>query len=105
MKNKVFIHTNAKQMVGAVASAYSLKRNSRNPDSFDVKITSREDFRFFDDFEGRPLHGTFLIDATGQVRWQNIGYRPFTDLKWLVGEAQRLLTLPPEATGATAAAR
>ena len=47
MKNTVFIHTNAKQMVGAIASAYSLKRNSRNPEAFDVRITSREDFPFF----------------------------------------------------------
>ena len=46
MKNTVFIHTNAKQMVGAIASAHSLKRNSRNPDAFDVRITSREDFPF-----------------------------------------------------------
>ncbi|MEO8354177.1 MAG: redoxin domain-containing protein, partial [Chthoniobacteraceae bacterium] len=51
-------------------------------------------YRAYDDFEGMPLHGLFLIDAAGQVRWQNISYQPFTELKWLLGEAQRLLAIP-----------
>jgi hypothetical protein len=38
MTNTVFIHTNGKQIVGAIVSAHSLKRNSRNPADFDVKI-------------------------------------------------------------------
>ena len=53
VKNTVFIHTNAKQMVGAIVGRHALKRTSADPDSFDVRITSREDFAFFDAFEGR----------------------------------------------------
>ncbi len=56
----------------------------------------------FDDFENFPLHGAFLIDAAGLVRWQDISYEPFRDAKWLLGESKRLLNLPPSAA-ATAA--
>ena len=55
MKPTVFIHTNAKQLLGAIVSQHSLKRNSKRPDAFDVKILSREDFDFFEDKEGQPF--------------------------------------------------
>jgi peroxiredoxin/tetratricopeptide (TPR) repeat protein len=51
-------------------------------------------YRTFDDFENQPLHGTFLIDGAGYVRWQDISFKPFTDLKWLLTESKRLLALP-----------
>ena len=50
-------------------------------------------FRCYDDFEGLPLHGTFLIDANGRIRWQDIGYKPFMDPKFLLDESTRLLKL------------
>jgi hypothetical protein len=45
----------------------------------------------YDDFENQPLHGTFLIDGEGNVRWQDISYEPFMDHQFLLKEAQRLL--------------
>ncbi len=51
-------------------------------------------FRCWDDFEDQPLHGTFLIDATGRVRWQDISHEPFTDAEFLLKESKRLLALP-----------
>ncbi len=45
----------------------------------------------YDDFEGQPLHGLFLIDGDGRVRWQNISYQPFSQPEWLLQESQRLL--------------
>jgi predicted amidohydrolase/peroxiredoxin len=51
-------------------------------------------YRCFDDFEQIPLHGTFLIDDRGLVRWQDINYEPFTDVEFLLAEAKRLLALP-----------
>ena len=51
-------------------------------------------YRAFDDFENVPLHGTFLIDGAGLVRWQDIGAEPFMDAKFLLAESQRLLALP-----------
>ena len=34
-----------------------------------------------------PLHGAFLIDAAGLVRWHDIGYEPFMDPKFVLEEA------------------
>jgi peroxiredoxin len=50
-------------------------------------------FNCFDDFENKPLHGTFLIDAQGRIRWQHISYEPFMEADFLLKEAQRLLRL------------
>jgi peroxiredoxin len=51
-------------------------------------------YRAFDDFENFPLHGTFLIDGDGLVRWQDISFEPFTEPRFLLTEARRLLSLP-----------
>lgn len=48
-------------------------------------------FRVYDDFEGVPLHGTFLIDGNGRIRWQDISYDPFMDIEFLLKESKRLL--------------
>lgn len=49
------------------------------------------EYRCYDDFENLALHGTFLIDDKGLVRWQDISYEPFTDAKFLLEESKRLL--------------
>lgn len=48
-------------------------------------------YRCYDDFEQKPLHGTFVIDGQGRVRWQDISYEPFMDPQFLLDEAKRLL--------------
>lgn len=48
-------------------------------------------YRAYDDFENMPLHGAFLIDGAGLVRWHDIGYDPFMDADFVLGEAKRLL--------------
>jgi peroxiredoxin len=50
-------------------------------------------FHCFDDFEGQPLHGTFLIDTSGHIRWQDKGFQPFMEPKFLLEESVRLLKL------------
>ena len=60
-------------------------------------------YRAYDDFENMALHGTFLVDGAGLVRWQNISYQPFKDMGWLFGEAKRLLSVPVSEPAATAA--
>lgn len=59
-------------------------------------------YRAFDDYENTALHGTFLLDAEGLVRWQDIGYEPFTEAEFLLNEAQRLLKLPAQTAHASA---
>ena len=51
-------------------------------------------YRAFDDFENQPLHGMFLIDGAGYVRWQDVSFKPFGELTWLLGESKRLLAMP-----------
>ncbi len=50
-------------------------------------------YRAYDDFEDQPLHATLLIDATGRIRWIDIGFQPFMDVEFLLGESRRLLSL------------
>jgi peroxiredoxin/tetratricopeptide (TPR) repeat protein len=62
----------------------------------DPKLAAFRAWHCFDDFEDMPLHGTFLVDADGFVRWQDVGAQPFTDFAWLRAEAARLLALRVE---------
>jgi alkyl hydroperoxide reductase subunit AhpC len=57
----------------------------------DPKLEIFKEYRVHDDFEEQPLHGTFIIDANGFVRWQDISYQPFMDINFLLTEAARLL--------------
>ena len=73
---------------------------SKSGDGFPFQIVSNEkldvfkSYRAYDDFEQMPLHGAFLIDGRGLVRWQDISYEPFNEPEFLLKEAQRLLKLP-----------
>ena len=69
----------------------------------DASLDTFKSYRAFDDFERIPLHGTFLIDGTGAVRWQNIGHQPFRDGAWLLTESKRLLSIPRADKTGTAA--
>ncbi len=55
------------------------------------KLDVFKKFRAFDDFEDKPLHGTFLIDGNGDTLWYDIGFEPFMDHEFLLKESQRLL--------------
>ena len=76
-----------------------LKQSIENYDAGELPIALFSDsnlgvfktYRCYDDFEKQPLHGTFLMDSEGLVLWQDIGYEPFMDLEFLLGESQRLL--------------
>ncbi|MGJ8697380.1 MAG: peroxiredoxin family protein [Verrucomicrobiaceae bacterium] len=46
-----------------------------------------------DDFEDQPLHGTFIIDPSGRILWQDISADPFMDLDFLIKEGQRMLKI------------
>jgi peroxiredoxin len=57
----------------------------------DGQLEAFKSYRAYDDFERQPLHGTFLIDGAGRIRWQDISYDPFTNLDFLLQESRRLL--------------
>ena len=58
----------------------------------DPEMTVFHEYRCFDDFEKAALHGTFVIDAHGKIRWQDISYDPFMDIDFLMKESKRLIS-------------
>jgi peroxiredoxin len=60
----------------------------------DPKCEAFRTYRAYDDFENLPLHGTFLIDGRGLLRWHDVGPEPFNDVDFVLREAKRLLALP-----------
>jgi hypothetical protein len=77
MKPTVFIHTNDKQMLGALVSAHSYRRNSRGTDSFDVRILRAEDYPELQQRGRTLLRG-------GHVReWDPDDLQSFTPLRYV----------------------
>jgi peroxiredoxin len=56
----------------------------------DAKLDAFKAYRCVD-FKSQALHGTFLIDADGAVRWRQISDRPFNDPAFVLAQAKQLL--------------
>ena len=82
-------------MLGLQNSLKNYDKQIQFPLLADSEMEVFKKYRAFDDFEKQPLHGTFLIDASGHVRWQDISYEPFMDAGFLLNESKRLLSLDP----------
>jgi peroxiredoxin/tetratricopeptide (TPR) repeat protein len=59
----------------------------------DAKLDVFKIYQSFDDFEDQPLHGTYLIDARGDVRWRRISADPFLDVDFVKKELARVKRL------------
>lgn len=57
----------------------------------DPGFVAFKQYQVFDDFENVPLHGLFLIDEAGRIRWHDIGAEPFMDVNFVLKESKRLL--------------
>ena len=76
MKPCVFIQANDRQMLGAKIAAYSYKRNSSAPDSFDVRIMYTRDFP-------RLMQSGQSILRNGFIReWDPDDLQSFTPLRF-----------------------
>ena len=95
MKPTVFIHTNDRQIVGALVAEYALKRNTAHPDAFDVSILRREEHPVFAAHEGCR----YLRDGAWR-EWRNDDLQSFTPLRFLppekMGYAGRALVIDPD---------
>jgi hypothetical protein len=80
-KPTVFIHTNHKQIVGALVSEYSFKRNSAHADEFDVRIIQTKDYPFLRAREGQK----YLRDNVTRF-WRNEDLQSFTPLRFMPPE-------------------
>ena len=95
MAHHVYIHTNDRQMLGALVSRHSLKRNSRHPDKFEVHIIRAEDHAFLAAREGQPFR------RGGVSRpWRNGDLQSFTPLRFmppeLMGYEGRAIVIDPD---------
>jgi hypothetical protein len=97
MTRAVFIQTNDKQLIGAKISAYSYKRNSKRPDSFDVHIMRAEEFP-------RLMQKGQSILRAGHIRdWDPDDLQSFTPTRFappkLMGYAGRAVVTDPDCFG------
>ncbi len=92
---KIFIQTNERQWLGALVSAYSLKRQSADPDAFDVEIMHVRDFPFLAAKEGQA----FLRGGVSRV-WRMDDLQSFTPLRFmppkLMGYQGRAVVIDPD---------
>ncbi len=95
MKPTVFIHTNHKQMLGALVSRFSLKKHAHNPDAFDVRFIEVKDFPCMAAREGKRYR------RDGEMRpWVNEDLQSFTPLRFappqLMGYQGRAVVMDPD---------
>ncbi len=95
MKPQVFIHTNHKQIVGAIVAEYSLRRNSQHADQFDVRIIHTKDYPFLWAKEGQE----YLRDGVTR-QWHMEDLQSFTPLRFmppeLMGYEGRAVVIDPD---------
>lgn len=95
MKPTVFIHTNHKQMLGALVSRYSLQKNAVDPTAFDVRFIEVKDFPCMAEHEGRRYR------RDGEMRpWVNNDLQSFTPLRFappqLMNYVGRAVVMDPD---------
>jgi hypothetical protein len=95
VKPTVFIHTNHKQMLGALISRYSLQKRSANADKFDVKFIEVKDYPCMLSREGQ----TYLRDGDKRP-WLNNDLQSFTPLRFappeLMNYTGRAVVIDPD---------
>ncbi len=93
----VAIGSESTEKAAAAVAALAVDERFPFPLLADGELAAFKAWRCYDDFEQMPLHGTFLIDADGKVRWQDLSFEPFVQFEWLLTESKRLLVLPAQA--------
>src|SRR4051812_36578407 len=82
-------------MVGALVSAYSMRRNSKSPERFEVRIIDTKDFPFMAAREGQ----LYLRDGIRR-EWLMEDLQSFTPLRFappeLMGYAGRAVVVDPD---------
>jgi hypothetical protein len=81
MKPCIFIHTNEKQIIGALVSQYSFERFASRKGAFDVKLIHTKEHKFLDAHEGKR----YLRDGLWR-EWKNDDLQSFTVLRFMPPE-------------------
>ncbi len=95
MKPCIYIHTNEKQIIGALVSKYSFERFAKEKGTFEVKLIHTKDQKFLDAHEGKH----YLRDGL-QREWKNEDLQSFTVLRFmppeLMGYKGRSVVVDPD---------
>lgn len=95
MKPTIFIHTNEKQIVGAIVSKYSFERFAADPSAFEVKLIETMNYAWMKDYEGK----LYLRDGLKR-QWLNEDLQSFTVLRFappeLMNYRGRSLVVDPD---------
>ncbi|WP_295681108.1 hypothetical protein [uncultured Nevskia sp.] len=95
MRPTVFIHTNARQIVGAQVARHALKRNSAHPERFDVRLIEAESHAFIEQRHGQSYRREGL-----PVVWDANDLQSFTPLRFAVpaemGYQGRAVVIDPD---------
>lgn len=78
-KPVVFIHTNEQQMLGAIVSAHSFRRQSRHPERFETRLLKLEDTPHLYRREGQRY-----LRRGKLATWHNADLQSFSPLRRLV---------------------
>jgi hypothetical protein len=94
-KPVVFIHTNQQQLLGAIASAHSFRRQSRHPERFDVRILRLEETPHLYRREGQRY-----LRMGKMAIWHNDDLQSFSPLRLMVPQIMnfqgRVLVTDPD---------
>jgi len=94
-KPVVFIHTNEQQMLGAIVSAHSFRRQSRHPERFDIRILRLEETPLLHRREGQRY-----LRMGKMAIWHNDDLQSFSPLRLMVpqlmGYQGRALVTDPD---------
>ncbi|MEK7203819.1 MAG: glycosyltransferase [Patescibacteria group bacterium] len=71
--NKVFIHTNNKQLFGAILAKYALEKNSINKNAFSIEFINVDELEVFKNFRGKE----YLRDGRA-VKYDSNDLQSFT---------------------------
>lgn len=77
VKPCIFIHTNEKQIIGALVSKYSFERFASRKDAFDVKLVDTRNHAFLEGYESKQ----YLRDGLRR-EWNNDDLQSFTVLRF-----------------------
>jgi hypothetical protein len=95
VKPTVFVHTNPRQMVGALVSQYSIRRNSAHAEQFEVKILDTRDHAFLAAREGQ-----LYLRGGLKRQWLMDDLQSFTPLRFmppeLMGYEGRAIVIDPD---------
>lgn len=78
----VFVHTNEQQVLGALLSAYSFRKFSKQPDAFDVRIIKLEETPQLYGREGQRY-----LRMGQMATWHNDDLQSFTPLRMMAPQA------------------